>query len=46
MAATCHEGVINFAWDEELMLGSLPLAADACTPLEGLCYYSLSRFKG
>jgi len=43
MAATCHEGVINFAWDEELMLGSLPLPADACTPLEGLCYYSLSR---
>jgi len=41
MAATCHEGVMNFAWDEELE--AFPLATDTCTPLEGLCYYSLSR---
>ena len=43
MAATCHEGVMNFAWDEEL--DGLPLTAesDTCTPLEGLCYYSIHR---
>ena len=46
MAGICHEGEMNFAWDEELVVNSLPLSTDTCTPLEGLCYYSLSRSAG
>ena len=39
----CHEGVINFAYDEEV--GEVPVgfAGDTCIPMEGLCYYSVSR---
>ena len=39
----CHEGVINFAYDEEV--GEVPIgfAGDTCIPVEGLCYYSVSR---
>ena len=39
----CHEGVINFAYDEEV--GEVPIgfAGDTCIPMEGLCYYSVSR---
>ena len=40
MAATCHQGVINFGEGEEVRLDSVNVADDACTPPEGICYYS------
>ena len=40
MAATCHQGVINFGEGEEVRMDSVNVADDACTPPEGICYYS------
>lgn len=43
MALICHEEAMNFAWDEEGLEEFLDGANHTCTPLEGLCYYSISR---
>ena len=45
MALICHEEAMNFAWDEEGLEEFLDGANHTCTPLEGLCYYSISRYS-